>query len=110
MREVIEQILHFQCGSAYALPLNIEALCRTQGIGLRPRSQIVRVVSVWLYSMAPVGQTLAQLRQPTQNAEGLSYGVETFLSTPRFTVLMAPVPKLSHACTHKPHELCHDLC
>ena len=42
MREVIEQVLHFQCGNAYALPLNIEALCRALGIGLRPLSQIVR--------------------------------------------------------------------
>lgn len=42
MREVIEQILHFQCGHAYVLPLQIEALCRTLGVELRPLSEIVR--------------------------------------------------------------------
>lgn len=42
MREVIEEILHFQCGHTYSLPLNIAALCRTLGLELRPLSAIVR--------------------------------------------------------------------
>ena len=42
MREVIEQVLHFQCGHAYPLPLNIEALCRALGLELRPLSAIER--------------------------------------------------------------------
>ena len=42
MREFIEEILHFQCGHAYSLPLNIEALCRTLELELRPLSAIVR--------------------------------------------------------------------
>lgn len=42
MREVIEEILHFQCGNSYPLPLNIEALCRTLGLELRPLSAIRR--------------------------------------------------------------------
>lgn len=35
MREVIEQILHFQCGHAYLLPLNVRALCSSLGLELR---------------------------------------------------------------------------
>lgn len=42
MRDTIEQVLHFQSANAYPLPLNVEALCRTLGIGLRPLSEIVR--------------------------------------------------------------------
>lgn len=42
MREVIEQVLHFQCRNAYALPLNIGALCRTLGLELRALSETVR--------------------------------------------------------------------
>ena len=42
MREVIEELLHFQCAHGYALPLNIEALCRTLGLELCPLSAIVR--------------------------------------------------------------------
>ncbi len=42
MRELIEEILHFQCGHGYSLPLNIEALCRGLGLELRPLSAIVR--------------------------------------------------------------------
>ncbi len=42
MPEFIEEILHFQCGHAYSLPLNIEALCRTLELELRPLSAIVR--------------------------------------------------------------------
>lgn len=41
MRDVIERVLHFQCTHGYALPLNVEALCRTLGIALRPLSAIV---------------------------------------------------------------------
>lgn len=46
MPEFIEEILHFQCGHVYSLPLNIEALCRTLGIELRPLSAIVRESSM----------------------------------------------------------------
>lgn len=42
MREVIEQVLHFQSVHAYPLPLNIPALCRTLGIGLCPLSELTR--------------------------------------------------------------------
>ena len=42
MRDVIERLLHFQCTHSYSLPLNVEALCRTLGIELRPLSAIVR--------------------------------------------------------------------
>ena len=42
MRDVIERVLHFQCANAYTLPLNVEALCRTLGVTLRPLSEIVR--------------------------------------------------------------------
>ena len=55
MRDVIERLLHFQCAHSYPLPLNVEALCRTLGIGLRPLTEIVRgsglseaeVVALW---------------------------------------------------------------
>lgn len=43
MREVIEQLLHFQCKNAYPLPLNITALCRALGLELCPLSETVRL-------------------------------------------------------------------
>lgn len=42
MKELVEQVLHFQCGHGYPLPLNTEALCRSLGLELRPLSEIRR--------------------------------------------------------------------
>ena len=42
MREAAEEILHFQCGHSYTLPLNIGALCRALGLALRPLSEAAR--------------------------------------------------------------------